>query len=92
MNNEARLRAALLKWRANLIPLDYINRLKQIRKGCKLFKLGLKKLHEKDILDNVKNLAKENKKQNVLQSIIIKLIPELAIKQMKRVRIIPQKM
>ena len=85
MNNEARLRAALLKWRANLIPLDYINRLKQIRKGCKLFKLGLKKLHEKDILDNVKNLAKENKKQNVLQSIIIKLIPELAKKQMKRV-------
>lgn len=55
MNNEAKLRAALFKWRANLIPIDYINRLKQIRKGCKLFKLGLKKLHERDILDNVKD-------------------------------------
>ena len=84
MNNEARLRAALLKWRANLIPIDYLNRLKQIRKGCKLFKLGLKKLHERDVLDNVKNLAKENRKTNLLQNVIIKLIPDLAKYQMKR--------
>ena len=53
MNNEAKLRAALLKWRANLISLDYLNKIKKIRKGCKLFKLGLKKMHEKDILDNL---------------------------------------
>ena len=85
MNNEARLRAALLKWRANLIPLDYLNRLKQIRKGCKLFKLGLKKLHERDVLDNVKDLAKQNRKKNILKNIIIKLIPGLAKYQMKRV-------
>ena len=85
MNNEARLRAALLKWRANLIPIDYINRLKQIRKGCKLFKLGLKKLHERDILDNVKDLAKQNKKKFILNNIVIKLIPDLAKYQMKRV-------
>ena len=85
MNNEARLRAALFKWRANLIPIDYINRLKQIRKGCKLFKLGLKKLHERDILDNVKDLAKENRKKNILNNVIIKLIPDLAKFQMKRV-------
>ena len=37
MNNEAKLRAALLKWRANLISLDYLNKIKQIRKGCNLF-------------------------------------------------------
>ncbi len=85
MNNEARLRAALLKWRANLIPIDYINRIKQIRKGCKLFKLALKKLHERDILDNVKDLAKENKKKYILNKVIIKLIPDLAKYQMKRV-------
>ena len=84
MNNEARLRAALLKWRANLIPLDYLNRLKQIRKGCKLFKLGLKKMHEREVLDKVKDLAKENRKKNLLRNIIIKLIPELAKYQMKR--------
>ena len=85
MNNEARLRAALLKWRANLIPIDYINRLKQIRKGCKLFKLALKKLHERDVLNNVKNLAKENKKKIILNKVIIKLIPDLTKYQMKRV-------
>ena len=84
MNNEARLRAALLKWRANLIPLDYLNRLKQIRKGCKLFKLGLKKMHERDVLDKVKDLAKENRKKTLLRNVITKLIPELAKYQMKR--------
>ena len=77
MNNEAKLRRALLKWRANLISLDYLNKIKKIRKGCKLFKLGLKKMHEKDILDNVKQLAKENKKKNLLKNIINKTIPEL---------------
>jgi hypothetical protein len=84
MNNEARIRAALLKWRANLIPLDYLNRLKQIRKGCKLFKLGLKKMHERDILEKVNDTAKENRKSILLKSVVIKLIPELAKYQMKR--------
>ena len=85
MNKEARLRAALLKWRANLIPLNYLNRLKQIRKGCKLFKLGLKKMHEREVLDKVNDLAKENQKNNLLKNIIIQLIPKLAKYQMKRV-------
>ena len=84
MNNEARLRAALLKWRANLIPLNYLSRLKEIRKGCKLFKLGLKKMHERDILDKVKDLAKENRKNNLLKTIIMQLIPDLEKYQMKR--------
>ena len=84
MNNEARLRAALLKWRANLIPLDYLNRLKQIRKGCKLFKLGLKKMHEGDVLDKIKDLAEENRKKYLLKNIIIQLIPELSKYHMKR--------
>ena len=85
MNNEARLRAALLKWRANLISLDYLNKIKQIRKGCKLFKLGLKKMHEKDILDKIDDLAKENKKKDLLKNIVIKIIPNLEKYQKKRV-------
>ena len=84
MNNESRLRAALLRWRANLIQYDYLSRLKKIRKGCKLFKLGLKKMHEKDILDNLNDLAKRNRKNNLLKNVIIQLIPDLAKNQMKR--------
>ena len=85
MNNEAKLRAALLKWRANLISLDYLNKIKKIRKGCKLFKLGLKKMHEKDILDKIKNLAKENKKIDLLKNIVNKIIPSLQQYHIKRV-------
>ena len=84
MNNESRLRAALYKWRSNLIPKDYIDRLKQIRKGCKLFKLGLKKMHERDILDNLNNMARENRKKTILNEVIIKLIPDLSKYQMRK--------
>ena len=84
MNNKARLRSALLKWRAKLVPVDYLNRLKQIKKGCKKFKLSLKKLHEKDLFDNIKEKAKENRKKYLLNNFLTKLIPELANYQMKR--------
>jgi hypothetical protein len=39
MNNKARLRSALLKWRAKLVPVDYLNRLKQIKKDVKKLNL-----------------------------------------------------
>ena len=40
MNNQAKLRAALA-------PLNYLDRIKQIKKGCKIFKIGLKKRDER---------------------------------------------
>ena len=83
MSNEARLRAALLKWRTNLISINYLDTIKQIRKGCKLFKLGLKKLHERDILNNLKEKGKQNRKKNILTNTIIKIIPSLYNKKMK---------
>ena len=83
MSNEARLRAALLKWRTNLISMNYLDTIKQIRKGCKLFKLGLKKLHERDILNNIKDAGNQNRKTNILKNIIIKIIPELYKQKMK---------
>ena len=85
MNNDSKLRTALLKWRTNLISLDYLNKIKQIRKGCKLFKLGLKKIHEKDILGKVNDLAKENRKKKLLENIIKKIIPNLERYQKKKV-------
>ena len=84
MNNEAKLRAAFLKWRFNLIPIDYLDRLKQIRKGCKLFKLSLRKLHEENILNNIKDLAKYNKKKYLLSDIILSVRPKLANYHLKR--------
>ena len=84
MNNEAKLRAALLKWRAKLISLDYLNKIKQIKKGCKKFKLALKKLNEREILDKINNLAKQNKRKNLLKNIINKTIPNLEKYQLKR--------
>ena len=83
LSNEAKLRAALLKWRKNIISINYLDTIKQIRKGCKLFKLGLKKMHERDILDNVKELGNQNRKKNILKNIINKTIPDLFKQIMK---------
>jgi phage gp16-like protein len=47
MTKENKLRMALLKWRSNVISMNYIDNLKKIRKGCKLLKLGLKKSTKK---------------------------------------------
>ena len=42
--------------------MNYIDNLKKIRKGCKLLKLGLKKKHEKDILNNIKDIKRKKLK------------------------------
>ena len=84
ITNESRLRSALLKWRSKLVPIDYLDRLKQIRKGCKLFKRGLKKRDEREIFDNINELAKYNRKNNLLKKIINEINPEIAKYHMKR--------
>ena len=61
MNNQAKLRAVLLKWRAALAPVNYLDRIKQIKKGCKIFKRGLKKIKEKV---KEKEKGKENSNNN----------------------------
>ena len=63
MNNQAKLRAALLKWRAALAPVNYLDRIKQIKKGCKIFKRGLKKRDERQIFDGIYALARKNRKK-----------------------------
>ena len=84
ITNESRLRSALLKWRSKLVPIDYLDRLKQIRKGCKLFKRGLKKRDERQIFDNINELAKYNRKNTLLKIIINEINPEIAKYHMKR--------
>ena len=59
MSNENRLRMALLKWRSKIISMKYLDNIKKIRKGCKLLKLGSKKMHEKNIFDRIKEIVKE---------------------------------
>ena len=84
INNESRLRSALLKWRSKLVPIDYLDRLKQIRKGCKIFKRGLKKRDERQIFDNIQALAKYNRKNNLLKKFIEELNPKIANYHLKR--------
>ena len=84
ITKESRLRSALLKWRSKLVPIDYLDRLKQIRKGCKLFKRGLRKRDEREIFDNINQLAKYNRKNNLLKKIINEINPEIARYHMKR--------
>ena len=84
MSNESKLRAALLKWRTNLISLNYLDNIKKIRRGCKLFKLGLKKLHERDIVNNLKNISKENGKGIILKKILNVTIPNLEKYNLRR--------
>ena len=84
INNESRLRAALLKWRSKLVPLDYLERLKRIRKGCKLFKRGLKKRDERQIFDNISSLAKYNWKNTLLKKFVEELNPKLAKYHLQR--------
>jgi hypothetical protein len=84
ITNESRLRSALLKWRSKLVPIDYLARLKRIRKGCKIFKKGLKKRDERQIFDNINELAKYNRKNNLLKKIINIINPEIEKYHMKR--------
>ena len=77
INNESRLRSALLKWRSKLVPIDYLDRLKQIRKGCKLFKRGLRKMDEGQIFDRINELAKYNRKNNLLKKFVQVLNPKI---------------
>ena len=83
MNNQAKLRAALLKWRAALAPVNYLDRIKQIKKGCKVFKRGLKKRDEKQIFDGIYNLARKNRKKYLLEKIIYETNPNLDKYKMK---------
>ena len=84
MNDKALLRKALLRWRTNLISINYLDTIKKIRKGCKNLKLGLKKMHEKELLDKIKDLSKQNRKNNILKNTIMKTIPELEKQNMKK--------
>jgi hypothetical protein len=70
INNQTKLRAALLKWRAALAPVNYLDRLKHIKKGCKIFKRGLKKRDERQIFDGIYELARKNRKKYLLKKII----------------------
>ena len=78
INNESLLRSALLKSRSKLVPIDYLERLTRIRKGCKIFKRGLKKRDERDIFDNISSLAKYNRKNNLLKKFVEELNPKIA--------------
>ena len=83
MNNQAKLRAALLRWRAALAPVNYLDRIKQIKKGCKIFKRGLKKRDERQIFDGIMELAKQNRKIYLLEKIIKVTNPNLDKYKMK---------
>ena len=83
MNNQAKLRAALLRWRAALAPVNYLDRIKQIKKGCKIFKRGLKKRDERQIFDGISELAKKNRKIYLLKKIINVTNPNLDKHRMK---------
>ena len=83
MNNQAKLRAALLKWRAALAPVNYLDRIKQIKKGCKIFKRGLKKRDERQIFDGIYALARKNRKKYLLEKIIYETNPNLDKYRMK---------
>ena len=84
MNNQTKLRAALLKWRAALAPVNYLDRLKHIKKGCKIFKRGLKKRDERQLFDGISSLAKKNRKKFLLKKIINVINPNLDKYKMKQ--------
>ena len=84
ISKESILRSALLRWRSKLVPVDYLERLKRIRKGCKIFKRGLKKLDEREIFDNISELAKYNRKNNLLKKFVEELNPKIAKYHLQR--------
>ena len=73
MSKENKLRMALLRWRSNIISMNYLDNLKKIRRGCKLLKLGVKKMHEKNIFDNIKNLLRQKDIKNNLRNLVDKM-------------------
>ena len=83
MSKENKLRMALLKWRSNIISMNYLDNLKKIRKGCKLLKLGLKKMHEKDILNNLKDIERKKNIYKILKNIFDNNINRLNKERLK---------
>ena len=83
MTKENKLRMALLKWRSNIISMNYLDNLKKIRKGCKQLKLGLKKMHEKDIFNNLKEIQRKSNINNLLKNIFDKNIQRLDKERIK---------
>ena len=67
MNNQAKFRTALLKQRAALAPVNYLDRIKQIKKGCKIFKRGLEKRDERQIFDGIYMPQQEKIEKNIYQ-------------------------
>ena len=76
-NDKARLHAALLKWRANLTPTNYLDNLKRIRRGCQLLKRGLKKRDEPQIYSGIKERAKNRRINHLLKIMINKIKPRI---------------
>ena len=68
--NESILRKALINWRNKIIPIIYLDKLYKIKLGYKIFKLGLKKLHERQIYDNIDAFAKYSRKIWLLKYIV----------------------
>ena len=84
MSKENKLRMALLKWRSIIISMNYLDNLKKIRKGCKLLKLGLKKMHENDIFNNLKDIQRKKNINSILKKIFENNINRLNKEGMKK--------
>ena len=67
MNNKSNLKLALLKWRATIAPVNYLEKIKRIKKGCKIFKLFFKKRNERHFFDGIYYLARKNMKKFLIE-------------------------
>ncbi len=84
VDNKRILHEAILRWRIRITPSNYLDRMKQIRKGCKLLKKGLKKPHEPKLFEGIRKNAIKNRKDYLLKNIIKKTLPKMQEKNKRK--------
>ena len=84
VDNKRILHEAILRWRIRITPSNYLDRMKQIRKGCKLLKKGLKKPHEPKLFNGIRNNAIKNRRETLLKNVFKKTLPKMQEKNLRK--------
>ena len=81
---QSKLHQALLRWRSNIVPVNYYDIMKKIKRGCRLLKKGLKKRDEGKIYKGIKEKARYNRMVFLLKRMVTKTKPRVELNDKRK--------
>ena len=81
---KSKLHNALLRWRSNIVPANYYDIMKKIKRGLRILKKGLKKRDEGKIYKGIKEKARYNRKLFLLKKMVTKTKPRIEFNDKKK--------